>query len=113
MPPKRQFTYLKEARKLAKLRKIETKSKTLVEDISFLFEDKFTEGSWIPKNNISYHKNYNWKEDNKFIDDMEIMDDDEDILDMDIFTKLFRATQGLSKFEDHQTPFLRGPHLSK
>ena len=35
MPPKRQLTHLKEARKLAKLRKIEDKSETLVEDTSF------------------------------------------------------------------------------
>lgn len=47
MPPKRQLTHLKEARKLAKLRKIEDRSETLVEDTSFLLEDESTEGSVI------------------------------------------------------------------
>lgn len=39
MPSKKQLIYLKKAIKLAKLRKIEDKSKTLVEDIFFLLED--------------------------------------------------------------------------
>ena len=45
MSPKRQFIYLKEARKLTKLKKIEARNKTLVENISFLFKDKSIEGS--------------------------------------------------------------------
>ena len=40
MSLKKQLTYLKEAKKLAKPRKIEYKSKILVEDTSFLLEDK-------------------------------------------------------------------------
>ncbi len=39
-------------------------------------------------------------------------DDDEDILDVDAFTKLMKAAQDSSNFESHKTPFLRGPHLS-
>lgn len=113
MPPKRQFTHLKEAKKLAKLRKIEARSETLVGDTSFLFEDESTEGSWIPENNTSGHKDYDWEEDDESEDDVEITDDDEDVLDLDAFTKLLRAAQDSSKFESHQTPFLRGPHLSK
>lgn len=42
MPSKIQLIYLKEARKLAKLRKIKAKSKTLVKNTFFLFENKST-----------------------------------------------------------------------
>ena len=45
MPSKKQLTYLKKAKKLAKSRKIEDKSKTLVENISFLLWDKSTKNS--------------------------------------------------------------------
>lgn len=91
MPPKKHLTHLKEARKLAKLRKIKDKSKTLVENISFLLENEFTESSQILKNNISYYKDFNQEKDNNFEDDEEMIDDDEDILDIDAFTKLLRA----------------------
>ena len=43
---------------------------------------------------------------------MEITDDDKDILDIDTFTKLIKATQDSSNFKSHKTPFLRGSHLS-
>ena len=58
MSPKKQFTLLKEAQKLAKLRKIEAKSEILIEDISFLFENKSLKRSWISQNNILYQKDY-------------------------------------------------------
>ena len=58
MPLKRQLTYLKEARKLAKLRKIKEKNETLVEDISFLLEDKSIKSLWVPRNNILYYKDF-------------------------------------------------------
>ena len=45
MPPKKQLIYLKDARKLAKLRKIEDKSEILVEDIFCLLEDESTKSS--------------------------------------------------------------------
>ena len=113
MSPKKQFTHLKETRKLAKFRKIEVKSEILVEDTFFLFEDESTKGSWMPENNTSCHKDYDWEEDDESTDDMEMTDDDKDVLDMDLFTKLFKVTQDLSRFKNHQTLFLNGPHLFK
>lgn len=52
MPPKRQLTHLKEARKLAKLRKIEDKNEILVKNISCLLKDKSIKSLWVPENNI-------------------------------------------------------------
>lgn len=40
MPSKRQLIYLKEDKKLAKLRKIEYKSENLIGDTCFLLENK-------------------------------------------------------------------------
>ena len=111
MPLKRQLTHLKKARKLAKLRKIGDKSETLIEDTSFLLKDESTEGSWLPGNNTSCHKDFDWEEDSNSEDDVEMTDDDEDVLDINAFTKLLRAAQDSSNFESHKTPFLRGFHL--
>lgn len=100
--PKKQFTHLKKARKLAKLRKIDAGSETLVKDTSFFFEmDESIERSWLPKNNIIYHKDYDWKEDNKFKDNMEIINNNKDVLDMNVFTKLLRATQDSNRFQSY------------
>ena len=112
MPPKRQLAYLKEARTLAMLRKIEAKNDTLVNNESFLFKDRSTEDLCGSENNTSYHKDFEWEGDDEFEDDVEMTDDDEDILDMDAFTKLLRAGQDSSNFESHKIPFLRSPHLS-
>ena len=80
----------------------------MVKDTSFLFKDESTEGSWIPENNTSCHKDYDWEE-----DDVEITDNDEDVLDIDAFTKLLKAAQDSTSFETHRTPFLCGPNLFK
>ena len=42
MPPKRQFTHFKEAKKLAKQSKIEIKSDTLTRNTSVLLKDELT-----------------------------------------------------------------------
>ena len=39
-------------------------------------------------------------------------DNDEDVLDINAFTKLIRATQDSSNFESYKTPFSYGPYLS-
>ncbi len=105
MPPKKKVTHLKEARKLAKLRKIEAKSEILVENTSFLFKDESIKGSQILENDTLCHKNCDWKKDNESEDDVRIIDNDEDVLDMDIFTKLLRAVQDSSSFESHKPYF--------
>lgn len=56
---KKQFTYLKKAKKLTKFKKIKIKNKSLVKNIFFLFKNEFIEVSWIFKNNILYYKDYN------------------------------------------------------
>ena len=38
--------------------------------------------------------------------------DDEDVLDIDAFTKLMKAAQDSINFESHITSFLRGPLFS-
>ena len=83
MPTKRQLTHLKQARKLAKLGKIEDKSETLVKNTSFLLENKSTEYSWVSGNNTSCHKDFDWEENSN--------SEDEDVLDIDAFTKLLKA----------------------
>lgn len=92
MPLKRQLTYLKEVRKLAKLRKIEDKSETLVENKYFSLEDESIEDSWVLKNNISYYKDFDYEENSDFEDNMEMIDNDEEVLDIDTFNKLLKAT---------------------
>ena len=49
------------------------------------------ECSWIPGNNTSYYKNFDYKENNNSKDNMKIIDNNEDILDIDVFTKLLKA----------------------
>lgn len=112
MPPKRQLSHLKEARKLAKQRKIEIKNDILKEDASFLFEDESIGGSWVSEKVITQYGNLDWEDDSDSEDDVEMTDDDEDIFDVDAFTKLMKAAQDSSNFESHKTPFLRGAHLS-
>ena len=112
MPPKRQLTHLKKAKKLAKLRKIEDKSETLIKDISFLLEYESIEGLWVSGNNTSCHKDFDLKKDSGSEDDVEITDNNEDVLDIDAFTKLLKVAQNSSNFESHKTLFLHGSHLS-
>ena len=57
MLSKKNLTYLKETKELAKLRKTEDKSKALIEDTSFLLEDESTETLLVRGNNILYYKN--------------------------------------------------------
>lgn len=57
MPSKKQFTFFKKAKKLAKQRKIKVKSNILTENISVLLEYKSIEGSLIPKKDILWYKN--------------------------------------------------------
>lgn len=82
---------MKEAGKLAKLKKIEAKNNTLVNNKSFLFEDEFMKDLFRFEKNISYLKDYDWKEDDKSKDNVEMTDDNKDILDIDTFTKLLKA----------------------
>lgn len=57
MPLKRQFTYLKKAKKLAKQRKIEVKNNNiLIENISILLKDKFIKDLLVYEKDISCHK---------------------------------------------------------
>ena len=43
---------------------------------------------------------------------MEVTDDDEDVLDIEAFTKLLKAAQNSSNFESYKILFLHGPHCS-
>lgn len=43
---------------------------------------------------------------------MEIINNDENILNINAFTKLLKATQDLSNFKSHETLFLYNFHLS-
>ena len=92
-------------------RKIEAKNDTLVNDKSFLFEDESTEDLYRSENKTSYHKDFNWEKYDESEDYVEMTDDNKDILDIDAFTKLLRADQNLSNFENNKIPFLRNPHL--
>ena len=84
MSLKKQLTHLKKIRKLAKLRKIKKKSETLVENTSFLLEDKSTKSSLGSKNNTLFYKNFDQKENNNFEDNMKIT------LDIDTFTRFLK-----------------------
>ena len=50
MPPKRHFAHLKEARVLAKQRKLDIRNSIA----TITFEDEGTEGSWIPERYVFY-----------------------------------------------------------
>ena len=44
---------------------------------------------------------------------MEIIDNDKDVLDMDAFIKVLKATSDSTSFENHKTPFLHSFYFSK
>lgn len=111
MSLKKQLTYLKEAKKLAKPRKIEYKSKILVEDTSFLLEDKSIKDSQILRNNTSCYKIFNLKKNNDSKDNIKIINNSKDVLEIDIFTKLLKATQDSSIFKSYKILFLHGFYL--
>lgn len=102
------MTHLKEARKLAKFRKIGTKNDTLVNNKSFLFKDESIKDLCRSENNTSYCKDFDGEE-----DDIEMTDNDEDILDIDTFIKLLRAGQDSTNFKYYRILYLCNPHLSK
>lgn len=91
MQPKRQFVYLKEVKKLAKLRKIKVKNNILVNNKYFLFEDKAIKNLFRSGKNIFYPKNYDQKKNKGFENEVEITDNDKDILVIDVFIKLLKA----------------------
>ena len=109
---KRQPSHLKEAKKLAKQRKLEIKNNILKEDASVLFEDKSIGGSQISEKVITQYGDLDWEDDSDFEDNVEMTDDNKDIFNMDTFIKLIKAAQDSSNFESHKTLFLHGFHLS-
>lgn len=103
---------MKEAKKLAKLRKIKDKSEILIENTSFLFEDESIESSWISENHLLYYKDFDWEKDSNFEDNLEITDNIKDVLDINIFIKLLRVVQNSINFENYKILFLHGPYFS-
>ncbi len=58
------------------------------------------------------YENLDWEDDSNSENNVEMVDDNEDILDIDVYTKLMKAAQDSSIFESHKTQFLCNPHLS-
>ncbi len=112
MPPKRQLSHLKEDKKLAKQRKLEVKNNILEEDAFVVFEDESIESSRVSEKVGPQYRDLDWEDNSDSEDDVEVTDDDENILDVDAFTKLMKALQDSSNFKSHKTPFLHGPHIS-
>ncbi len=106
MLAKRQFTHFKEARKLAKQRKIEVKNNILTENTFVLLENESTEGSWVSEKHTSWQRDLDWEENGDSEDDGEITYDYKDVLDVNAFTKLIGAVQDSNNFESHKTLFL-------
>ena len=77
----------------------------MVENTTFLLEDESTKDLWIPGNNTSCYKDFDWEEDSDSEDDVEMIDDNENVLDINAFTKLLRVAQNSSNFESHKTNF--------
>ena len=75
-------------------------------------EDESIEGLWVAENNTSYYKDFDWKKNSDFEDNVEMTDDNEDVLDINAFTKLLKFAQDSNNFESHKTSFLRDPHFS-
>lgn len=109
MLPKQQLSYLEEVRKLTKQKRFEIKNNILKEDTYVLFEDKLIEDSQILKKVISKYEDLDWKNNSDFENDVEMTNNDEDTLDIDIFTKLIKTVQGFSNFESHKILFLHSP----
>lgn len=53
-----------------------------------------------------------WEDNNCFKDDIEIIVNNQNIFNMDIFTKLMKVVYNSSNFENYKTLFLHGLHIS-
>ena len=64
------------------------------------------ESLWVSRNNTPCHQDFDQEVDSDFKDNIKITNDDKNILDINIFTKLLKIAQDLSNFETHKTLFL-------
>lgn len=64
----------------------------MTEDTSILLKDKSIGNSWLPEKDTSYYKDLDLEEDNGTKNNVEITDEDEDedVLDINVFVKLLR-----------------------
>lgn len=83
----------------------------MIEDTSFLLKNKSIKNLWILRNHLSCHKNFDWEENGESEDNVKMIEDDKDILNFNIFTKLLEAAQNLSNFESHKISFLYDSHF--
>lgn len=49
-----------------------------------------------------FHRNFDWKKNNDFEDDIKIIDNNKDIFNINVFIKLLKAAQNLNNFESHK-----------
>lgn len=113
MPPKRRLAHLKENSKSIAKRRLHSRLACSQDENFLTFEDKSTEGSWVPEKEKLMHKDMmNEEDDSDSEEDVEITDDDGDMLDTDAFSKLLRAAQDSKNFDSLKIPFQRGPFFS-